>query len=436
MTDAQLGSVLILLAFVVALSHVLAHLCERLRQPRLVGEILAGVLLGPFVLGQLAPRVAALMFGDASPDGTTRVVVGFVDELGLLLLMLVAGAGAKGVLVPENRRPTAWILAVGTPLPFALAFAAGMVLPVEPLMGPAQHRLAVVLVLATAVAVTSIPVITRIFHDLGILHTRFAGLVLGAAILEDIALWAVLAVATALASTAETGRLAGHLTAHIGTTVAFMAVCLVMAPVALRRLHRARWNALATSAPVAYVLLILLAYAGFAAVLQVNLVFAAFLAGFGLVGGIRGADRDLFAEPVAALSKVAFALFIPVYFFMVGYRLELGRGFSAPLLLLFLVGSSALCLVSIGLAARLAGFRGLDIVNLAVASNARGGPGIVLASVAYEAGIISGSFFTTLVLTAILTSQAAGLWLGWVLRRGWPLLSSAADSEAGRIDPP
>ena len=129
-------------------------------------------------------------------------------------------------------------------------------------------------------------------------------------------------------------------------------------------------------------------------------------------------------------------MFIPLYFVIVGYQLEFGKGFSLGLLLAFLLGSSALCLLSVGLAARLAGFRGLEIVNLAVAENARGGPGIVLASVAYEAGIINGRFFTTLVLTAILTSQAAGFWLGYVLRKGWPLLAEEPIEHAAseRVD--
>ena len=70
------------------------------------------------------------------------------------------------------------------------------------------------------------------------------------------------------------------------------------------------------------------------------------------------------------------------------------------------------------------GFRGLDILNLAIATNARGGPGIVLASVAYDAGIVNATAYTTLVLLAVLTSQAAGAWLEYVLRKGWPLFSS------------
>jgi Kef-type K+ transport system membrane component KefB len=93
----------------------------------------------------------------------------------------------------------------------------------------------------------------------------------------------------------------------------------------------------------------------------------------------------------------------------------------------------------VSLAGRLAGFRGLDLINLSLTTNARGGPGIVLASVAFDAGIISSAFYTTLVLTAIFTSQMAGAWLDFVLQKGWPLLREndrlIATEEANRIEP-
>ena len=88
---------------------------------------------------------------------------------------------------------------------------------------------------------------------------------------------------------------------------------------------------------------------------------------------------------------------------------------------------AAACVVKIAavyLGARAAGFRGLDNLNLSIAMNARGGPGIVLATVAFDAGIVNTAFFTTLVLAAVFTSQAAGAWLEYVLRKGWPLLSA------------
>jgi Kef-type K+ transport system membrane component KefB len=153
------------------------------------------------------------------------------------------------------------------------------------------------------------------------------------------------------------------------------------------------------------------------------------LAGFGLAGGISGSQREYFAEALDAISKFTFAIFTPIYFALVGYRLVFGREFSMTMLLIFLVGSSLVALFSVGLAAKLAGFKKLDIINLAITTNARGGPGIVLASVAYDAGIISAPFYTTLVLTAIFTSQVAGLWLNYVLSRGWPLLSTDPDDK-------
>src|SRR5947207_14855585 len=93
------------------------------------------------------------------------------------------------------------------------------------------------------------------------------------------------------------------------------------------------------------------------------------------------------------------------------------------MLLLSLAGTCLIKILSVTLGARLAGFRGLDVVNLALATNARGGPGIVLASVAYDAGIINATFYTTLVIVAVLTSQIAGAWLEYVMRKGWPLLA-------------
>ena len=108
--------------------------------------------------------------------------------------MFISGSQVRRVLAQENRKETAWILGIGTPLPFFLVLVLGLlsILPIEPLVGEAGQRTSALLVLSIAVAVTSIPVISRIFYDLQILHTRFASLILGA--VEDILL-AVLATA-------------------------------------------------------------------------------------------------------------------------------------------------------------------------------------------------------------------------------------------------
>jgi Kef-type K+ transport system membrane component KefB len=168
MSTDELGSLALALLLVVLGANLLGQLFARLRQPKMVGEILAGVLLGPTLLGQLAPGTAASLFGDGSKD-PSATVLGFLYHLGLLLLMFVSGSSVRHVLGKENRKPTAFILAVGTPLPFFLALFVAPMLPLDGVMGSAGSKPAVVLVLAVAAAVTSIPVITKIFYDLGIL---------------------------------------------------------------------------------------------------------------------------------------------------------------------------------------------------------------------------------------------------------------------------
>ena len=440
MSTTEIGNVLLALSILLLAAHFLGYLFVRLGQPRLVGEITAGILVGPFVLGRIAPAMSADLFGASADVSKTAVVLGFIYWFGLLMLMFISGSQVRRVLAQENRKETAWILGIGTPLPFFLVLVLGLlsILPIEPLVGEAGQRTSALLVLSIAVAVTSIPVISRIFYDLQILHTRFASLILGAAVLEDILLWAVLAIATALANTVTLAeqRVAAEITSHVGATVVYTAMALFLTPHLLKRLHRSRWNLFLKASPLGYVILVLFLYTVVAAVLDVNLVFAAFLAGFGVVGGMNGTERERFSKVLEAIEHFSTSTFIPLYFTLVGYRLVFGAEFSLTMLAAFLAGSSLLALLSVGLAARLAGFRKLDIINIAITTNARGGPGIVLASVAYDAGIINAAFYTTLVLAAVLTSQATGVWLRFVLSRGWPLLSSNPEETwAGGVQP-
>jgi Kef-type K+ transport system membrane component KefB len=275
-------------------------------------------------------------------------------------------------------------------------------------------------------AVTSIPVISRILRDLGILDTRFARLILGVAVCEDIFLWAILAIAVSLAKDGSVPT--SVIALHTLQILAFSAVGLLVMPKVLRHVNASRWNLLAASSPVAYISLVLLAYAALAAALDVSFVFAAFLAGFAL-----GRSGDSLRNAFQTIGDMAFAIFIPIYFALVGSKLDLTKGFSFQIFICFLAAACIVKLFSAGLGARLAGFPWRDSLNLSVALNARGGPGIVLASVAFEAGIVNRNFYTTLVLVALLTSQLAGAWLDFVLRKNWPLLSStesAASSHA------
>jgi Kef-type K+ transport system membrane component KefB len=419
MPSSAIGPLIFFLAVLLAFAHLLGYLFVRMRQPRVIGEILAGIILGPFVLGKVPFYTNLLQLNVAAAP--KKAALDLMYQFGLLLLMFLSGAETKALFQRHERKQIAWLAAVGTALPFFAMLGLASALPLGWFMGARANRTSLVLVMSIAVAVTSIPVISRIFFDLKILHTRFARLVLGVAVLEDIGLWAVLAVATALAD--STGLPEKKIAIHILLTLLYFALGLTIAPRATKYISKSRFNLLANNSPVSYTLLIVFSYVAVAGLMDVNLVFAAFLAGFAV-------SRKRLGEALETVSRFSFALFIPVYFALVGYSLIFGKAFSLSMLIGFLAGACILKLLSVALGARLAGFRRLDVINLAVATNARGGPGIVLASVAYEAGIISAAFYTTLVLVAVLTSQAAGAWLEFVLHRGWPLLSGEPASSA------
>jgi Kef-type K+ transport system membrane component KefB len=425
MSAAEFGQFVLTIAVLLGAVHGLGYLAERLKQPRIVGEILAGILVGPFVLKLVAPATFHQVFAFSSSSET---VLGFLYQLGLILLMFCSGAETRRLLASENRNKTILLIAISDIGSFVLVLGLGFfgLIPLARLTGPLGRPSATLLIVAIAVSVTSIPVISRIFWDLGIMRTRFVSLLLGYAVLEDIALWVVLAFAMALAKTGSVAgqHLGGTVASHVISTFAYMIAAMIFMPMVLRWLSRARWNVLNNASPVGYIVLVLLAYCAIAAVFDVNLQFAALLAGYGVVGGIRGTERERVAEPVGAIAKVSFGVFVPIYFGLVGYKLVFGREFSWAVLLVFLFASSAIAIATKALAARAGGFRGLDMTNIAITCNARGGPGIVLASVAYEAKLINAAFYTALVLTAVLTSQACGAWLRYVLGKGLPLLSS------------
>ena len=421
-SNSDLTSILFILLLLVGLAQLLGYFFVKLRQPKVVGEILAGIVLGPALIGQL-PFASGLTEA-IKQQGT---ILNFVYWLGLLLLMFLSGAETRHLFSREERRELGWLAIVGTGIPFMLALVLGPWLIRPALAGPNGNRISLIIILAVGVAVTSVPVVSKIFADLKILHTRFARLVLGVAVLEDIVLWLALAVATAMAG--KTALNPREMSYHLIATILFFGLGLTIIPRFIKRINRSEFNVLAKHAPVAYAIAVLLGYCVVAGALGVSVVFAAFLAGFAVVHK----KRRLFAEALDSIGKVSFAFFIPAYFALVGLKLDLVRGLSLWMVAAFIVGSCAVKILSVSLAGRFAGFRGLDLLNLAITTNARGGPGIVLASVAFDAGIISPQFYTTLVLAAVLTSQMAGAWLDYVLRRGWPLLTPAATDKSAMV---
>src|ERR1041385_6075154 len=222
-----------------------------MRQPKVIGEILAGIVVGPALIGRL-PWAAGL--GEATAHHGN--LLSFVYWLGLLLLMFLSGAEKQQLFTRAERREVGWLAIVGTGIPFILGLTFGPWLVGPALAGPNGNRISLIIVPAVGVAVTSVPVVSKIFADLKILHTRFARLVLGVAVLEDIVLWLALAVATALAGGTRLNP--QQMLCHLIATVSFFALGLTTVPRVCKRISRSRFNVFSRQFPVGYALAVLL----------------------------------------------------------------------------------------------------------------------------------------------------------------------------------
>ncbi len=416
---AQLLTALVLL---LVCAHLGGALFARLRQPPVIGEILGGLLLGPTVLGHFLPGWQAAIF---SSGGVTPAVLAAIYQLGLWLLMFCSGVEVRTRLEPDERKTTLLIAATGTVLPFAagvLFFRLG-----DPAgwMGPAQSAPALLLVLAIAMAVTSIPVLSRILIDLGLLQTPFARIALSAAVLEDVLLYVVLAIALGLAGGAQ-GQLFGlpallglHPTGgwshayHVVASLGFLGAALTLGPRIYKLAIPLRDRVLRKGNAIALQLALMLALTGVALFLGVAPMFGAFVAG--ILAGRTSQDPSHARE---AITRFSFAFFVPLYFALVGLKLDLVRHLDLRFFLLFTLCASLAKCLSVAAGALLAQETPRAAFNFAIALNARGGPGIVLASVAHDAGIINPSLYVGLVLLAITTSLVSGSWLGAQVRGG------------------
>ncbi|MDQ6721059.1 MAG: cation:proton antiporter [Candidatus Dormibacteraeota bacterium] len=413
---------LLTLSVVLAAAHAVGFVFVRLRQPRVVGEIIGGLLLGPTVLGFLRPDLAHQLVAGSPP---TTAVLGAIYQLGQLLLMYCAGAGLRS----QNRRGegrTTWLIALfANVFPLAAGGAFLLVIHPGPLSGTAENYTAFLLVFACGIAVTSIPVISRILADLGLLQTSFARIVLSVALIDDVVLYVLLSIALGLVAPSPSAQLTlpSLLGIRPGTalsdayyvvvSIAIFGLPLVLGRSFVERLGSLRLNFLGRSNALAFQVVFMMVMTSVALVLGISPIFGAFIAG--ILAGTLSVDAARAQETIQTFS---FGFFIPVYFAIVGLRLDLIREFDVPFFAVFLIYACLVKTVSVYVGARLAGEAQESAVNLAVALNARGGPAIVLASVAFDAHIISEKFYVDLVLLALVTSMMAGAWLDRVLRRG------------------
>lgn len=415
---AELSRFLFAIVALLIAANVLGYIAERLAIPRVIGEVAGGLLLGPTCMGFFFPDAFHWLFLGFASEGT---LFGFVYQLGMILLLFTAGLKFQSRFAKADIKLGVAIIIGSTIIPFVVGWLSTYLFDPTQFLGPDNNVVALKIVLAISIAVTSIPVISKIFSDLGIMHSRFAKIVVAIAGVHDVILWVALAVASGIVAG---GNTSGNIdpwvvSKSLVVTFAFLVVCIVVIPWVLKRITSKRANILFRASFLGYFLVILFALSAIAGSLKVDVMYGALLAGIATKFTL---PEHLFKRMESSILEISFAFFIPLYFAIVGLELNLAANFSVGFFILYLIFATIVQSLVVYFTCRIIKTDKLTSLNFAAAMNARGGPGIVLSTVAFSLGIINQNFFAILVMLALATSWMAGSWLRHILKKGKRLM--------------
>jgi Kef-type K+ transport system membrane component KefB len=407
---------------VIAAARLLGRAFRRLGQPAVVGEIFAGILLGPSLLGLLWPAALAALF---PPAGLAALQL--LSQIGVLLFMFGVGMEVDLSELRRQARTALVISHASMAAPFLLGL--GLALAAFPLLAtPGVAFPAFALFLGIAMSVTAFPVLARILEERRMLHTPLGRMAIACAAIGDVSAWCLLALVVALA------QAGGPLPAlrAAGLTVALVLLLhQVVKPLLQRRLTADGPGSLVGSSTGPSVLvgalLLLLACAACTEAIGIHALFGAFLAGTVMPAG--AAWREPLRERLTAFSSAGL---LPLFFALTGLRTQIGLLHGAQdwlLCALIVVVAVAGKLGGTLLAARLSGSRWREAFSLGALMNTRGLMELIVLNLGYDLGILSARVFTMLVLMALLTTVATGPLLA-LTRAGKGSAAEEAGSQA------
>jgi Kef-type K+ transport system membrane component KefB/mannitol/fructose-specific phosphotransferase system IIA component (Ntr-type) len=409
MHDSEAFVFLLSLAVLLGAARLLGELASRLGWPAVVGEILAGVVIGKTVLGRFAPAVYEQLF----PDGPARTMLSGYKTVAVVLLLVVAGLEIDLTAVRRSGRALVYTSIFSAVIPFAFGYGTGFLLPDADLADPSRRGLHAAF-LGIALAISALPVITRTLMDLGLMKSDIGMLVLSAAVVNDIVGWIGFSVLVREMGEGHTASGNGLLMS-IGLTIGFLVITLVVLRPVVDRWLRAMEPSPGEPAPTTRVLsmVMVLALLGAAATeaLGIHAVFGGFVVGLAI-----GDSPRLREHTRHVLEDFVTSVFTPVFFATMALRYDFARSFD-PLLTFVVVAVACLAKVlGSALGARLGGAGKREAFAIGFGMNSRGAMEILLAVIALEAKIIHEQMFVALVIMAIFTSLISGPAMARLLR--------------------
>ncbi|HOE11491.1 MAG TPA: cation:proton antiporter [bacterium] len=411
MTQEEIMVLFLALAMLLGTARLLGELAMRIRQPAIMGEILAGILLGPTVLGVVAPEWSRYLF---PTDGNFPTALEGLTTLSITLFLLVAGMEVDLSTVFRQGKAAFHVGITGLTIPFAVGFAVGWFFPGMSGAEEGSDRLVFALFLATAMSITALPVIAKILIDLNLFRSDLGMIIVASAILHDLIGWNIFALILGMMRGAGNVSQVGI---SIGLTLLFVVVMLTVGRRLLDRLLP--WIQAHASWPggvLGFMLTGGFLCAAFTEMIGTHAIFGAFIFGVAL-----GDSSHLRAHVRSIMDQFISFIFAPIFFASIGLQVDFAANFDLLLVLVILTVGTAAKVGGCALGARLSGIKPRESLAIGVAMNARGAMEIILGLLAMKAGLINQRLFVALVVMALFTSMTSGSMMHAILKRRRPI---------------
>ncbi|MBF0633049.1 MAG: cation:proton antiporter [Nitrospinae bacterium] len=411
MNHTELTVFILAVALLLALARTLGEIARAIKQPAVVGEILAGVILGPTVFGLLAPGVQSAIF---PAIGNGAIALQAISSLSIIMFLLVAGMEVDLKVALSHGRASLVISFFGMLVPFVTGFACASVWPVAFGAEPGTDPTAFAMFLGTALSISALPVIAKTLMDLNMYRSDFGMIIISAAIVDDITGWILFAVIIGMinGSAPDVFGPQAIVALTIGFGVFLMTAGRKLLDKALPFVQAyTSWPGGVLGFAIAGAFLC----AAFTSWIGVHAIFGAFIFGVAL-----GESRHLQERTRRALEGFISFIFAPLFFASVGLKVNFAHHFDLTLTTLVIIISTVGKLAGCGISARLTGFSWRESMAIGVGLNARGAMEIVLALLALQFGLIGERMFVALVVMALFTSVIAGGLISRILRRDAP----------------
>lgn len=377
---------------IIATSHAVGSVIRRIGQPMVIAEMIAGIMLGPSLLGAAFPQVHAGLFPAASMP-----LLHLFSQVGLILFMFLIGLELDPGLLRGRRQSSALIGGAGIAVPFALG--ALLALYLHPSLSEGAARGSFMLFMGVAMSITAFPVLARILTERGMMRSRIGSITIACAAAGDVAAWCILAF---VVSVVRASGVDDAVWTALSAAAFAAAMVLAVRPLLARLARRASGRGGLTPGFVATVFLLVLASAWTTELIGIHALFGAFL-----LGAIMPRGGGLPEALAGRIEDVAVVLLLPLFFAYSGLRTEFGLLGSAGDWLACALIVAVACIAKFGAtatAARATGLTWREASAIGVLMNTRGLIELIVLNLGLELGIISPTLFTMMVIMVLATT--------------------------------